>query len=412
MYFITSISCASAPGYTAAELNPPGWTREQLIEHYFQAGYTAVEIMGFLLLRHNIVISLRHLRRILRRLGLRRRVQSPLEDVVEVVQNILCESGRLLGYRFVWRVVTTRYHLNVSQETVRIILGVLDPDGVDARSMRRFHRRLYINRGPNYMIHVDGWDKLKQFGIAVHGAIDGFSRRVLWLKVGPSNKNPRYIAQFFLEYVQRIQGVPRVVRADRGTENSLIRVIQEVLRSNDADEMAGERSFLYGRSVANQRIEAFWSYLQRLSSRFWINLLKDLRDRGILDTSNNIHIECTRFCFTNLIQRDFSRVAVMWNQHRIRSQPNVECPSGKPDVLYFLPALFGTRDYKLPLHFSANDIEEVKREYCEQFPKYGCSRVLTDGLSELLGVDVDNFEMPNSAEEATQLLLELITLLD
>ena len=96
------------------------------------------------------------------------------------------------------------------------------------------------------MIHVDGWDKLKTFKISVHAAIDGFSRRLLWMKVGPSNKDPRCIAQFLLEYVQKINGIPRVIRADRGTENSLLRIIEMALRSNDRDTISGERSFIYG----------------------------------------------------------------------------------------------------------------------------------------------------------------------
>ena len=33
------------------------------------------------------------------------------------------------------------------------------------------------------MWHIDGWDKLKPYGFAVHGAMDGYSRKLLWLKV-------------------------------------------------------------------------------------------------------------------------------------------------------------------------------------------------------------------------------------
>ena len=154
MYLIISFPCVLAPGlYTAAELEGhAALTREELIEHYFQAGYTAAEIIGFLLLRHNIIISLRHLRRILRQLRLRRREQSPLEEVVHAVQRVTTASGCSMGYRFMWRLLTTRYNLNVSQETVRIILQVLDPEGVATRSVLAFRRRLYYNKGPNYMI--------------------------------------------------------------------------------------------------------------------------------------------------------------------------------------------------------------------------------------------------------------------
>lgn len=50
----------------------------------------------------------------------------------------------------------------------------MDPDGVDSRRKHRLARRTYINKGPNYLVHVDGYDKLKRFGIAIHGAIDGY----------------------------------------------------------------------------------------------------------------------------------------------------------------------------------------------------------------------------------------------
>ena len=50
---------------------------------------------------------------------------------------------------------------------------MLDPQGVEARKHRRFRRRMYFNKGPHYLIHIDGYDKLKPYGFAIHGAIDG-----------------------------------------------------------------------------------------------------------------------------------------------------------------------------------------------------------------------------------------------
>ena len=41
--------------------------------------------------------------------------------------------------------------------------------------------------GPNFIWHIDGYDKLKPYGFCIHGAVDGYSRRILWLEVGPSN---------------------------------------------------------------------------------------------------------------------------------------------------------------------------------------------------------------------------------
>ena len=47
-------------------------------------------------------------------------------------------------------------------------------------------------------------------------------------------------------------GVPRIIRADNGTENCTIAGLQRFLRTDHTDAFAGEKSFMYGRSVTNQ----------------------------------------------------------------------------------------------------------------------------------------------------------------
>ena len=71
--------------------------------------------------------------------------------------------------------------------SVRLVLRSIDPEG---RSKRRLKRRKYINCGPNYVWHIDGSDKLKPFGFWILAGIDGFSRKILWLKVSYTNKDP------------------------------------------------------------------------------------------------------------------------------------------------------------------------------------------------------------------------------
>lgn len=52
-------------------------------------------------------------------------------------------------------------------------------------------------------------------------------------------------------YVQHL-GCPSVIRADEGTENSVLAVVQPILRHSHTDGFAGEISFRFGRSTANQ----------------------------------------------------------------------------------------------------------------------------------------------------------------
>ena len=96
--------------------------------------------------------------------------------------------------------------IQYSKEAVRIALNVLDPEGVSRRKSHRLKRRKYRNKGPNHVWHVDGNDKLKPFGFYVHGCIDGFSRKIIWLHVANTNKDPAVIAYYFLKEVEVING--------------------------------------------------------------------------------------------------------------------------------------------------------------------------------------------------------------
>ena len=122
------------------------------------------------------------------------------------------------------------------RERVMTLLKELDPDGVETRRKKRLRRRAYHTKGPNFIWHIDGYDKIKPFGFSVHGCVDGFPRRLLWLEVGPTSKNPEVIAKFYLDTVKQLGGVPRKIRADDGNENSVIEALHTFLRSSYADE--------------------------------------------------------------------------------------------------------------------------------------------------------------------------------
>lgn len=136
-------------------------------------------------------------------------------------------------------------------------------------------------------------------------------------------------------------------------------------------------------------------YVKACNATVWINYFKDLRDAGLVDTSNKLHIECVRFAYTEMIQRDFSHTAELWNQQFIRNQRDTECASSKPDMLYFRPELYGSQDYKMPLNYSYDDLQAVKDEYCEEFPPLGCSLDFVTLLNDIVG-DVNDYVMPSS----------------
>ena len=191
--------------------------------------------------------------------------------------------------------------LLVSQETVRMLLHILDPEGIAIRRARRLRRRRYASKGPNWVWHLDGYDKLKPYGISIHGCIDGFSRYMLWLEAYYTNSKPTLVAGYFMMAVQLHRGCPAIVRADRGTENGHVEVMQKAMTGEHADPEAENRSFIYGRSIANQRIESWWSMLRKQCSQHWINVFSTLRDEGAF-SADFLDKNLICFCFLRLVQ--------------------------------------------------------------------------------------------------------------
>jgi len=61
----------------------------QLIEDYFYKGYTYETIRQFLYVKNGVQVSLRHLKRILRCLGLKRRGNLTLDTIEKAMKAIL-----------------------------------------------------------------------------------------------------------------------------------------------------------------------------------------------------------------------------------------------------------------------------------------------------------------------------------
>ena len=196
------------------------------IQDYFTSGLSYSEILYVLLKCHGISISLRKLHRIFRRLSpYRRREKSPLNSVFSYMLHALKGSQSCYGYRSMHQAIR-RAGLTIDRETVRMAMTVFDPVGVANRARRKLIRRQYRNLGPNYAWHIDCYDKLKPYGFAIHAAIDGYSRKVLWLRASYTNNNPKVIAYYYVDYVKRTNVIPKLLQADRGSENIVLAGIQ------------------------------------------------------------------------------------------------------------------------------------------------------------------------------------------
>ena len=101
--------------------------------------------------------------------------------------------------------------MNVTQDIVMNYTHVIDPI---ERKRQRLRRQKNLDPGPNFLWHLDGCDRLAPFGLYIHRAMDGYSRRIIWLEVGSTNKNSRFIAWHYLSTVQQLGDVLRLVRSN------------------------------------------------------------------------------------------------------------------------------------------------------------------------------------------------------
>ena len=181
-------------------------SREEIITHYFHIGVSYTKIILFLFLYYGIEITLRQLNRILWKLGRFRIKFKASISVISAIQTELASSSSSFGYRMMHQKLR-RKMLVVDRETVRIAMKSLDLAGVSARSHHILQRRVCNTRGPNYVWHIDSYDKIKPYRFLIHGVIDGYSRFLA------SNNNPKMIGSLYLTYISQSKITPRLVRS-------------------------------------------------------------------------------------------------------------------------------------------------------------------------------------------------------
>lgn len=271
-----------------------------LVRIYHGLGMAYKEILRTLATQHGMVMSLSTLKRMLRANRLRRREYDDLGHIIEFILNELQGSGRLHGYRWMYY-KCIEHGLRVRKEDVRIILSAVDPESAQSRRRRRLRRRQYFSRGPNFIWHIDSYDKLKPYGICINGCIDGYSRKIIWLRAAFTNSDPCVVGGYYAEAIERMGGYPRLLRTDMGTENVVLRDMQVYLRRNDEDNRAGQSSFLTGESTANQRIESWWGVMRRQGIEHWIQMFSELKDEGLF-TGDYLDKALIQLCFMGPIK--------------------------------------------------------------------------------------------------------------
>ena len=185
------------------------------ISNLFYSGCSYQELLEFLSSNFGKSLSLRKLHRYLRVLNLcRKKKDVDIQHVIEVTVRELAENPSDFGYRSLHQKLMTM-RIPVHRDTVRQILRHADPEGVECRSKKVSKRRKYYAKGPYGIWHIDGNDKVKPYGFEINGCIDGYSRKVFWMKIAYSNKDRRTVIYYYLVTVKNDNGFLCRVRANK-----------------------------------------------------------------------------------------------------------------------------------------------------------------------------------------------------
>ena len=122
----------------------------------------------FLKNEDGINISVSTLHRHLKSL-FRRKAQSDVPDVALFLQEELNQHRMLHGYN-----AFEMHPVWFGSDSENCTPQILDPQGAPLRQQNRLRRRLYTNPGPNFLWHVDSYDKLKPYRICINSVVDGF----------------------------------------------------------------------------------------------------------------------------------------------------------------------------------------------------------------------------------------------
>ena len=249
-----------------------------------------------------------------------------LDEIVAGMQNQFPNWGnrQMYGYLISQNIRLQFCRVRESQSRV-------DPEGSMMRRLTTLRRRTYSVRGPQHLWHVDGHHKLIRYGtqwwiyyyidfiirwkFVVHGAIDGYSRMIVYLKCADNNRAST-VLQLFTQATS-IFGFPSRARGDRGGENTLIADYMIAHRGT------GRGSFICGRSTHNQRIERLWRDVFNACIVLYYSLFYHMEEINILDVDFDIHLFCLHYVYLPRINSSLNLFREAWNNHPLSSSSHL-----------------------------------------------------------------------------------------
>ena len=86
--------------------------------------------------------------------------------------------------------------IRVPRQMLRDAIYRVDHDGVVSRCLSVVRCRVYSVPYPNYIWHMDSHHKLIRWRLVIHGAVDGFSRAIIYVKCADNDRSTTVLQYF------------------------------------------------------------------------------------------------------------------------------------------------------------------------------------------------------------------------
>ena len=209
---------------------------------------------------------------------------SDLSDVEldQIISDYTSRHGRTTGQVLIMGYLHS-LGLRVQRARVRNSMARIDPANSALRWGAAVYRRRYKVPWANSLWHLDGHHSFIRWGLVIHGCIDGFSRRIIYLHCSSNNLSSTVLS-LFLNAIEKDGLWPSRIRVDQGVENVLV---CEAMVEKQGE---GRASFFAGPSTHNQRIERLWRDVFRVVGHYFYYIFYAMEDSGILNTTNPLHM--------------------------------------------------------------------------------------------------------------------------
>lgn len=235
-------------------------------------------------------------------------------DLDQIISSYMNENGKTTGQTYIIGYLRSK-GLRVQRSRVRESMTRVDPENSALRWGAVVRRRSYQVPWPNSLWHLDGHHSLIRWKLVIHGCIDGYSRRIIFLHCS-SNNLSETVLSLFLNAIEKDGLWPSRIRVDKGVENVLV-----------CDAMVEARgpnrgSFIAGPSTHNQRIERLWREVFRCVIHYFYYLFYALEETGNLNLDDPTNMLALHFVFLARINKALHQFQETFNHHSIRTASN------------------------------------------------------------------------------------------